>query len=115
MSLMMPRRGPSPRSTRRHVRLAAATGFVTGLGGIATLPVTVPAALAGLYVIAARMTAGIAHLRGYDVETDEVRSAILVSLLGSAGASVLATSGSRSASGRRPRRWTGSPAASSPS
>ena len=26
-----------------HVRLAAATGFVTGLGGFVTLPVTVPA------------------------------------------------------------------------
>jgi hypothetical protein len=72
-----------------HVRLAAASGFVTGLGGIVTLPVTVPAAMAGLYIIATRMTAGIAHLRGYDVDTDEVRSAILVSLLGSAGASVL--------------------------
>jgi hypothetical protein len=72
-----------------HVRLAAASGFVTGLGGIATLPVTVPASMAGLYIIATRMTAGIAHLRGYDVDTDEVRSAILVSLLGSAGASVL--------------------------
>ena len=72
-----------------HVRLAAASGFVTGLGGLATLPVTVPAALAGLYVVATRMTAGIAHLRGYDIETDEVRSAILVALLGSAGASVL--------------------------
>ncbi|HEX8520173.1 MAG TPA: EcsC family protein [Pseudonocardia sp.] len=72
-----------------HVRLAAASGFVTGLGGIATLPVTVPASMAGLYVIATRMTAGIAHLRGYDVDTAEVRSAILVSLLGSAGASVL--------------------------
>lgn len=72
-----------------HVRLAAATGFVTGLGGFATLPVTVPAAMAGLYIIATRMTAGIAHLRGYDIETDEVRSGILVALLGSAGAAVL--------------------------
>lgn len=72
-----------------HVRLAAASGFVTGLGGVVTLPVTVPASMAGLYIIATRMTAGIAHLRGYDVDTDEVRSAILVSLLGSAGASVL--------------------------
>ncbi|MGZ8750025.1 MAG: EcsC family protein [Pseudonocardia sp.] len=76
-----------------HVRLAAATGFVTGLGGFATLPVTVPAAMAGLYIIATRMTAGIAHLRGYDVETDEVRSGILVALLGSAGAAVLRTTG----------------------
>lgn len=76
-----------------HVRLAAASGFVTGLGGIATLPITVPAAMAGLYIIATRMTAGIAHLRGYDIETDEVRSGILVALLGSAGASVLRKTG----------------------
>jgi EcsC protein family len=76
-----------------HVRLAAASGFVTGLGGIVTLPVSVPASMAGLYVIATRMTAGIAHLRGYDVETDEVRSAILVALLGSAGAAALHDTG----------------------
>lgn len=76
-----------------HVRLAAASGFVTGLGGIATLPVTVPAAMAGLYVVATRMAAGIAHLRGYDVETEEVRSAVLVALLGSAGATTLKRAG----------------------
>ncbi len=76
-----------------HVRLAAASGFVTGLGGIATLPVTLPAALAGLYVLATRMTAGIAHLRGYDVESEEVRSAVLVALLGSAGTSALRDTG----------------------
>ncbi len=76
-----------------HVRLAAMSGFVTGLGGLATLPVAVPAATAGLYVLATRMSAGIAHLRGYDIGTPEVRSAILVSLLGSAGASVLKRAG----------------------
>ena len=76
-----------------HVRLAAASGFVTGLGGLATLPVTLPAALAGLYVVATRMTAGIAHLRGYEIETDEVRSAVLVALLGSAGAAALRDTG----------------------
>lgn len=76
-----------------HVRLAATSGFVTGLGGIATLPVMVPAATAGLYVVATRMSAGIAHLRGYDVNTEEARSAILVSLLGSAGAAALKRAG----------------------
>lgn len=76
-----------------HVRLAAGSGFVTGLGGIATLPVTVPAAMAGLYVIATRMSAGIAHLRGYDVDTEEVRSAILIALLGSAGTATLKRAG----------------------
>ncbi|MHA6784264.1 EcsC family protein [Pseudonocardia saturnea] len=76
-----------------HVRLAAGSGFVTGLGGIATLPVMVPAAMAGLYVIATRMSAGIALLRGYDVSTEEVHSAILVSLLGTAGAATLKRTG----------------------
>ena len=76
-----------------HVRLAAVSGFVTGLGGIVTLPVTVPAAMAGMYIIATRMCAGIAHLRGYDVETDEVRSGVLVALLGSAGTAVLRNTG----------------------
>lgn len=76
-----------------HVRLASGSGFVTGLGGIATLPIMVPAAMAGLYVIATRMVAGIAHLRGYDVDTEEVHSAILVSLLGSAGAATLKRAG----------------------
>jgi hypothetical protein len=90
-------RGDREEAIRRlvatHVRLAAASGFVTGLGGIVTLPVSVPAATGGLYIIATRMTAGIAHLRGYDVETEEVRSAILVSLLGSAGAATLKKAG----------------------
>jgi len=76
-----------------HVRLAAVSGFATGIGGIATLPVSVPAATAGLYIIATRMSAGIAHLRSYDIGTEEVRSAILVSLLGSAGASTLKKAG----------------------
>ena len=76
-----------------HVRLAAVSGFVTGLGGIVTLPVTLPAAMAGMYIIATRMCAGIAHLRGYDIETDEVRSGILVALLGSAGTAVLRNTG----------------------
>ncbi|ODU04081.1 MAG: hypothetical protein ABS81_11840 [Pseudonocardia sp. SCN 72-86] len=76
-----------------HVRLAAASGFVTGLGGIATLPVTVPASIGGLYLIATRMVAGIAHLRGYDPEDDEVRSAVAIALLGAAGAATLKKSG----------------------
>lgn len=76
-----------------HVRLAAVSGFATGIGGIATLPVSVPAAMAGLYILATRMSAGVAYLRGYDIGTEEVRSAILVTLLGSAGAGVLKNAG----------------------
>ncbi|GJF03413.1 EcsC family protein [Pseudonocardia sp. D17] len=76
-----------------NTRLAAASGFVTGLGGVAALPVTIPAALAGLYILAGRMSAAVAYMRGYDIDSEEVRSAVLVSLLGSSGAEVLKRTG----------------------
>lgn len=58
-----------------------------------TLPVAIPADVTVLYAYSARCSAAIAHLRGYDVDSDEVRSAVLLSLLGSAGAAVLADAG----------------------
>ena len=76
-----------------HVRLAAVSGFVTGAGGLVTLPIAVPAALTGLYVTATRMVAGIAHLRGHDLRSEEVRSAILVCLLGSGASTALGKAG----------------------
>ena len=65
-----------------HVRLAGAQGFVTNLGGLVTAAVTIPANITGLALIECRMIAGIAHLRGYDLEDPRVRNAILVCLLG---------------------------------
>jgi len=65
-----------------HVRYAGAQGFVTNIGGLVTLAVTVPVNLSGLALIQCRMVAGIAHLRGYDLEDPRVRNAILVSILG---------------------------------
>lgn len=76
-----------------HTRLVAASGFASGVGGAFTMAVAVPADVAVLYALAARCAAGIAHLRGHDVDSDEVRSVILMSLLGSAGAGVLSESG----------------------
>jgi EcsC protein family len=76
-----------------HMKLAAASGFVTGLGGFITLPVALPANVAGFYGIATRMVAGIAHLRGYDLSRPEVRSAVLLTLVGADATSVLAKAG----------------------
>ncbi|HEY0644659.1 MAG TPA: hypothetical protein VGD39_14630, partial [Nocardioides sp.] len=42
-------------------------GFVTGLGGFITMPVSLPVNVAEFYVQAVRMVGGIATLRGYDV------------------------------------------------
>ncbi len=65
-----------------HVRLAGAQGFITNLGGMVTAAVTIPANITGLALIECRMLAGIAHLRGYDLDDPRVRNAILVMLLG---------------------------------
>jgi EcsC protein family len=65
-----------------HVRLAGAQGFLTNIGGLVTMPVAVPANIAGLALIQCRMVAAIAHLRGYDLDDKRVRSGILASLLG---------------------------------
>ncbi|WP_028661341.1 EcsC family protein [Nocardioides insulae] len=65
-----------------HVAYAAAGGFATNLGGLVTAAVTIPANVTGLALIQCRMVAGIAHLRGYDLDDPRVRNAILVSLLG---------------------------------
>jgi hypothetical protein len=65
-----------------HVRYAGAQGFVTNIGGLVTMAVTVPTNITGLALIECRMIAGIAHLRGYDLADPRVRNAILVCLLG---------------------------------
>jgi len=77
------------RLIRTHMRLAGSAGFITSVGGLITLPVAIPASVGATYLLAARMTAAIAHLRGYDIHTEDVRSTVLITMLGSTGAEVL--------------------------
>ncbi|WP_244930770.1 EcsC family protein [Nocardioides sp. W7] len=65
-----------------HVRYAGAQGFVTNIGGIVTAALTIPTNVTGLALIQCRMVAGIAHLRGYDLDDPRVRNAILTCMLG---------------------------------
>jgi EcsC family protein len=76
-----------------HRRLVGVTGFATGFGGIVAMAATVPADVVSFYAVSARMTAAIACLRGYDLNSDEVRSLILINLLGAHGATLLADVG----------------------
>lgn len=70
----------------QHVRLAGVQGFVTNLGGVVTMPVAIPANIAGIAVLHLRMAGAIAHLRGYDISDPRVRTAALMTLLGKDGA-----------------------------
>lgn len=67
---------------RMHTSLAGVQGFVTNLGGVSTIAVTVPANVAGVTIVQCHLVAGIAHLRGYDLDDPRVRNAILACMLG---------------------------------
>jgi uncharacterized protein (DUF697 family) len=69
----------------QHIRLAGVQGFVTSIGGLVTLPVSMPANLTGIAIVQARMVAGIAHLRGYDLDDPRVRTAVITCMLGEDG------------------------------
>ncbi len=78
---------------RRHTRIVAASGFVTGLGGFVTLPVALPANVAGFYAVGTRMVAATASLRGYDLHLPGVRAAVLLTLVGADADDLLTKAG----------------------
>jgi uncharacterized protein (DUF697 family) len=82
------------RLLRLHVALAGAQGFVTNLGGVAALAAAVPANVVGVTLVQCHLIAGIAHLRGYDLDDPRVRNAILVCMLGEDAARGLVKSAS---------------------
>ncbi len=76
-----------------HFRKIAGGGFLTGLGGLLTLPVALPANVLEFYLLSTRAVAAIAHLRGHDVNQPELRSAILLSLVGADARDILTSAG----------------------
>jgi EcsC protein family len=65
-----------------HVRFAGAEGFLTNIGGLVTMAVTLPINISGLALLQAHLVAGIAHLRGYDLDDPRVRNAVIACMLG---------------------------------
>jgi len=65
------------------------SGFITGLGGIITIPVSIPASMGASWVIQARMAAAIAKLAGHDIKSDRVKTFVLLTLVGDACKDVL--------------------------
>jgi hypothetical protein len=72
-----------------EARKSFTAGFITGLGGLLTLPLAIPSALAATWVLQARMAGAIAAIRGHDPKTPQVRTLILLSLVGESAEGVL--------------------------
>ena len=73
-----------------------ATGFVSGLGGLVTLPITIPADLASSLYIEIRMIAAVAAIRGYDTNSDEVKTLVYLCIVGNSVGDVLKQAGLKS-------------------
>lgn len=69
------------------------SGFVTGLGGLITLPVALPANVTSVLYIQLRMVAAIAYIGGFDVQSDQVQTLTYACLTGSAISNVLKETG----------------------
>ena len=69
--------------------LCGTNGFITGLGGLLVLPVAIPANVAGVIYAQLRMIAAIAHINGYDIYSDQVRTIAYACLTGSSAANIL--------------------------
>ena len=67
---------------KHHTKLAAAGGFVTGVGGFVTLLIALPVNVVGFYIIATRMVAAMAAAHGADLTSPNVRTAVLLALSG---------------------------------
>lgn len=78
---------------RNHCLMAGSQGFVTNIGGFLTMPVTLPANIGAAYLIQTHLAASIARVHGHDLDDEEVQSAILLCLLGNAGAEVVKQAG----------------------
>lgn len=58
------------------------SGFVTGLGGLITLPVAIPANVGSVMYVQMRMIACLAYMGGYDTDSDQVQTLVYACLAG---------------------------------
>ena len=65
-----------------QVMKCGTSGFVTGLGGLITLPVAIPANISSVMYVQMRMIACIAKMGGYDVTSDQVQTMVYMCLTG---------------------------------
>ena len=76
-----------------QVMKCGTSGFLTGLGGLVTLPVTIPANVGSVMYVQMRMIACIAKIGGYDVRSDQVQTMVYMCLTGTTVADVVKQAG----------------------
>lgn len=67
---------------RYQIAKCTTSGFLTGLGGLITMPVTIPANVSSVLYVQMRMIAAIAYMGGYDTNSDQVQTLVYACLAG---------------------------------
>ena len=66
---------------KNQITKCTASGFITNVGGLITLPVALPANIASVLYMQMRMIATMAVMGGYNVDDDEVQTLVFVCLV----------------------------------
>lgn len=69
------------------------SGFITGFGGVITLPITLPANVTSVLYVQMRMIACVAYMGGYDIKSDQVQTLVYACLAGVAVADIIKQTG----------------------
>lgn len=80
---------------RTYTRLSGAQGFLTGLGGAITLPVTVPTDVAAFLVWIVRVNSAVMQTYGFESETEEGRAMLRLGLAAGLGVNNLSVMGTK--------------------
>ena len=78
---------------KNQIAKCTTSGFITGFGGVITLPVSIPANIGSVLYVQMRMIACTAHLAGYDLKSDQVQTLVYACLAGVSANTVVKQTG----------------------
>lgn len=67
---------------KNQILKCTTSGFLTGFGGLITLPVTIPANVGSVLYVQMRMIAAVAYLAGFELNSDQTQSFVYACLAG---------------------------------
>ncbi len=67
---------------KNQILKCTTSGFITGFGGLITLPITIPANISSVLYVQMRMIACTAYMAGYDLKSDQVQTLVYACLAG---------------------------------
>lgn len=84
---------------RNQIAKCTTSGFVTGFGGIITMPVALPANVGSVLYVQMRMIACVAYMSGYELNSDQTQTFIYACLAGVAVNELIKQAGIKFANG----------------